>query len=229
MTKSFMKKPWFPGQGVYFISGIFFFLFFPHQKPKHPIWWWWWWKDFSLSIKPLMFLNSSTWHGMVMVPFWSKPYSSSASFNSCMKRGWLKYITGTTNLCCSSPWPTLIAMQPFGIASLSTCLLFFPWSPWWWWWWLWWWRRWRCKWKLLGLFSALPISAKPQRNHKDTPKRLKICECFFLYKGTHKKTRESLLKRVRDEYLWGLGALLDMAGYTTNEKRISIQEDLRDI
>lgn len=118
------------------------------QARKHPIAWWWW-RDFSLSIMPWTFLNSSTWQGMVMVPFWSNPYSSSASFRSCKNSGWLKYITGTTNLCCSSPWPTLIARHPFG-TSLTSC--FFPW---------WWWWRWgRCRWKPRRLFSPLPISVK---------------------------------------------------------------------
>ena len=165
-----------------------------------------------------------------MVPFWSKPYSSSASFNNCMKSGWLKYITGTTNLCCSSPWPTFIAINPFGITSLNTLLLlllmlllFF--SPCW--------RRWRCKWKLLGLiFSPWPISAKKHTN-KNTPKRFKLfyvgmCVCFGIYfslslslsflclslsEETHKKTRQFLLRRLRDENLRELGALLDMAAY----------------
>lgn len=115
-----------------------------NQTLKHPIWWWWW-RDFSLSIKPWTYLNSSTWQGIVIVPFWSNPYSFSASFSSCMNSGWLKYITGTMNLCCSSPWPTLTAKHPFG-TSLTTCFL-----PWWWW------RCGRCRWKFLRLLSPEPI------------------------------------------------------------------------
>jgi len=112
--------------------------------------------DFSLSIMPWTFLNSSTWQGILMVPFWSKPYSSSASFNNCMNSGWLKYMTGTTNLCCSSPWPTLIAKHPFG-----TSLACF----------LWWWRWGRCRWKFLRLFSPLPIIISLQKKNKRQERR----------------------------------------------------------
>jgi len=136
---------------IIFHVNLFFFFLLPtswfSHKPKQPTCWW---RFLSLSIKPRTFLNSSTWQGIVMVPFWSNPYSSSASFNSWMKRGWLKYITGTTNLCCSSPRPTFIAINPFG-TPLNSCLC---------------WRWCLCKWRLFGLFSTKPIFAKPKRNTK---------------------------------------------------------------
>ncbi|CAA6656371.1 unnamed protein product [Spirodela intermedia] len=49
-----------------------------------------------------------------MAPFWLKPYSSSASLSSCKKSGWLRYATGTTKRCRSSPSsPTITARKPF--------------------------------------------------------------------------------------------------------------------
>lgn len=137
-------------------------LSLPHQTLKHPTWWWWW-SDFSLSIIPWTYLNSSTWQGIVIVPFWSNPYSSSASLSSCMNNGWLKYNTGTTNLCCSAPCPTLIAKHPFG-TSLITC--FFPW-----------WRR--CKWKFLKLFSPLPIFRTKQNNWENKDRQNPNLFFFF--------------------------------------------------
>jgi len=127
---------------------------------------------FSLSIMPWTYINSSTWQGIVMVPFWSKPYSSSASFNNCMNSGWLKYMTGTTNLCCSSPWPTLIAKHPFG-TSLA-CFL-----------WWWWWRLGRWRWKFFRLFSPPPIIIsislqKKRKKRKKERRRIKTLEFFLL-------------------------------------------------
>lgn len=99
-----------------------YFVYVQNETRKQPTWWLWWlwrrWNEFSRSIIPCTCRNSSTWQGIAMVPFWSNPYSSSASFSNCMNRGWLKYITGTTNLCCSSPFcPTLTAKHPFGTAA----------------------------------------------------------------------------------------------------------------
>lgn len=106
-----------------------------HEGLKQPMTWWWWWGSFSLSMRSWTYLNSSTWQGIIMVPCWSKPYSFSASFRSWENSGWLRYITGTTNFCCSSsPSPTLIGKHPFGIRSLVTNF-FLWWRQWWWWWW----------------------------------------------------------------------------------------------
>ncbi|CAL9082140.1 unnamed protein product, partial [Musa acuminata var. zebrina] len=64
-----------------------------------------------------------TWQGMVIAPWWSKPYSSSASLSSRTKSGWLRYSTGTTNRCgCSPSPPTLIPIHPFRIPSSSSPL-----------------------------------------------------------------------------------------------------------
>lgn len=104
-----------------------------NQTLKHQAWWWWWWwwRHVSLSMMPWTVRKCSTWHGMVMGPFWSNPYSSSASLSNFMNSGWFMYMTGITNLCCSSPCPTSTAKHPFGTSFRS----FFSW---------WWWWKWRC-------------------------------------------------------------------------------------
>ncbi|CAL9065912.1 unnamed protein product [Musa acuminata subsp. burmannicoides] len=64
---------------------------------------------------PWTWRNCSTWQGMVMAPVWWNPYSSSAARSRATKSGWLRYPTGTTNRCCSSPAPpTRIAIHPLG-------------------------------------------------------------------------------------------------------------------
>ena len=90
--------------------------------------WWCWVEDMSLWMRSWTYLKSLTWQGMIMVPCWWKPYSSSASFRSRENKGWLRYITGITIFSCSSPCPTLIGKNPFGISLITTFFL----CGWWW-------------------------------------------------------------------------------------------------
>lgn len=85
--------------------------------------WCWCWLDMSLWMRSWTYLKSLRWQGMIMVPCWSKPYSSSASLSSWENKGWLRYITGITIFSCSSPCPTLIGKNPFGISLITTFFL----------------------------------------------------------------------------------------------------------
>jgi len=83
----------------------------------------WFWVDISLSMRSWTYLKSFKWQGIIMVPCWSKPYSSSASFSSWENKGWLRYIIGITIFSCSSPCPTLIGKNPFGMSLITTFFL----------------------------------------------------------------------------------------------------------
>ncbi|KAG0516199.1 hypothetical protein BDA96_10G341600 [Sorghum bicolor] len=86
----------------------------PPPPPEEPEPWWfrWWW------MMPWTRRKWSTPQGMVMAPFCSKPYSSSAALSSATNRGCFRYPTGTTNRsssssCCSSFRTTLgVAWRP---------------------------------------------------------------------------------------------------------------------
>ncbi|NP_001145662.2 uncharacterized protein LOC100279159 [Zea mays] len=86
----------------------------PPPPPPETRWWW---------MMPWTRRKWSTPQGMVMAPFCSKPYSSSAALSSATKSGCVRYPTGTTNRSSSSSsslWPppagptTRTAIHPLG-------------------------------------------------------------------------------------------------------------------
>lgn len=98
----------------------------------------------SLLIRSWTLWKSETWQGIMIVPFCSNPYSSSAFLRSSWNKGWFICAAGITKRCRSSSLPTYTATQPLGTSLRKSCAssseLPCP-SSWWWWW------GGKCKWK----------------------------------------------------------------------------------